>query len=196
MPTTSSARPSLLLRTSTLIPATIVCLTIGWARHDEDGKRGDTLLRFLHAGRERTAVLVTPDGAAPAAGWPVVLLLHGAGGSGSQILQVDGWRAVALRERFVVVAPDGTPADESRRARFAGNMRTWNSGEGSGLSVAPRTAVAKGIADTDFLLALLDTVASSVIRIRSCRWVGATCRWPVVRSHSDPRSSRRPDGRR
>lgn len=123
---TSPSQPSLLLRTSTLIPLTIVSLTIGWARHDQDRERRGTLLSFLHAGRERTAVLVTPEGAAPTAGWPVVLLLHGAGGSGSQIVLVEGWRRcrelrregtrawlVVARRRPVARAPDrATPRDD------------------------------------------------------------------------------------
>ena len=119
----------------------------------------DVAIAFGFQGRTRTAVLVTPSGLPPATGWPLVLLLHGAGGSGSQILDNDGWRTVAGRERFVVVAADGTPKTESWRAMFVGNPRTWNSGSRSGLSTAASSAATKDVDDVGYLVALLDTAA-------------------------------------
>jgi polyhydroxybutyrate depolymerase len=118
-----------------------------------------TMIRFAFDGRDRTALLLTPDGVPPTRGWPVVLLLHGAGGAGEQILNKNGWREVAMRERFVVIAPDGTPKHESRGAHFIGNPRTWNSGTGGGLATTARTAFAKRVNDVGYLMALLDTVA-------------------------------------
>ncbi len=163
------ARPPLPLRSSVLIPAAALTLVmLGWVRRAEQlsagpwptARVGDVALQFPFADRGRTATLVVPDGAPPASGWPVVLLLHGAGGSADQMLRTTGWRDVARRERFVLVAADGTPADESRRARFIGNMRTWNSGAGAGLSSGENTAFARRIDDVGFLIALLDTVSA------------------------------------
>lgn len=161
-------RPPIPLRSSVLIPAAAVTLVmLGWARRAERVsplppaavRVGDIALQLPFGNRVRTATLVIPDGAPPATGWPVVLLLHGAGGSAEQVLRTTGWREVARRERFVLVAADGTPADESRRARFLGNARTWNSGAGAGLATGDKSAFAKRIDDVGFLLALLDTVA-------------------------------------
>ncbi len=163
------ARPPFPLRSSVLIPAAVVTLVmLGWVRRAEqvsagpspETRIGDIALQIPFGDRSRTATLVVPDGAPPASGWPVVLLLHGAGGSAEQMLRTTGWRDVARRERFVLVAADGTPSDESRRARFVGNMRTWNSGVGAGLSTGENTAFAKRIDDVGFLIALLDTVSA------------------------------------
>lgn len=162
-------RPPFLLRSSVLIPAAAVTLAnLGWTRGADRAnasqsaavRLADVTLRLPFGDRTRTATMVVPEGGTPAAGWPVVLLLHGAGGSAEQVLRTSGWRDVARRERFLLVAADGTPADESRRARFIGNMRTWNSGTGSGLSTAEKTAAAKRIDDAGFLIALLDTVST------------------------------------
>ena len=167
---TDASRPPILTRTSTIVPvAVLLLILLGWGRIGAlhagppmQGQRGDIRIEFARDGHRRTSVLLVPEGSPPAAGWPVVLLLHGAGGNGEQGLDSNGWRTVALRERFVVVAADGTPADENRRARFLGNMRTWNSGTGSGLSETGNSAVTRGIDDVGFLVALLDTVARRV----------------------------------
>jgi polyhydroxybutyrate depolymerase len=146
-----------------LVPAAALCLgLLGWSRGADDPRLNDLAIGFAHGNRPRTATLVIPDGVPPAAGWPVVLLLHGAGGSGDKMVRSDGWRDVALREHFVVVAPDGIPANEARRPSFVGNMRTWNSGDGGGLATTGTSAYAKGVDDVDYLLALLDTTAQRV----------------------------------
>lgn len=122
----------------------------------------DAAITFPYQRRARSAVLVIPTGLVPPSGWPIVLLLHGAGGSAAQILDNDGWRTVAMRERFAVIAADGTPKNESLRARFVGNPRTWNSGAGSGLSTADGSAAMRDVDDVGYLTALLDSVARRV----------------------------------
>jgi polyhydroxybutyrate depolymerase len=151
-----------LFRSATLVPAAALCLGLmGWQRNDV-ARNGVSELRFVHDSRARSATVFVPDGAPPAGGWPLVMVLHGAGGSGAQMLRSNGWETVARREQFVVVAPDGTPKDEGRRARFLGNPRTWNSGAGGGLATTGPSATSKGVNDVDYLLALLDTVARRV----------------------------------
>lgn len=60
----------------------------------------------------------------------------------------------------VVVFPNGTPADESRRREsFFGNRRTWNNGTGACLATE-RTAEARGVDDVTFIESLIDEVAS------------------------------------
>jgi len=60
---------------------------------------------------------------------PVVLILHGAGGSGELYLDKAGWRAKAEEAGFIAVAPDGLPARPQRRANFFINPRLWNDGQ-------------------------------------------------------------------
>lgn len=77
---------------------------------------------------------------------PVVLVLHGGGGSGEQIetksAEMD---PIADREGFVAVYPDGT-----------GALKTWNGGNCCG------KAVQDGIDDVAFVSALLDDLASKL----------------------------------
>ncbi len=65
-------------------------------------------------GRIRTALVIIPDGGiAPPSGWPLVVMLHGAGGSTKQICESTRWDKLAKSEGFVVVFPNGTAANES-----------------------------------------------------------------------------------
>ena len=160
----ASVRSSLVL-----VPAALAILLLaGWNRAslqaaavpNAPGLMRSAGIVFSHQGRVRTAELVVPTGSPPVTGWPVVLLLHGAGGSGHQLLEKGGWQAVATREHFAILAADGTPKHEGRRAAFIGNPRTWNSGTGSGLSMTDGSAVSKDIDDVGYLVALLDSAAT------------------------------------
>jgi polyhydroxybutyrate depolymerase len=68
-------------------------------------------------GTERRYVLDVPDELE--AGRPVPLLFdfHGIGHSGAGVWQVSGFRALAPRERFVTVYPDGLPISFTRGER-------------------------------------------------------------------------------
>lgn len=102
--------------------------------------RGITSLGTLrHAGEVRTFRVHVPPGYRGSAA-PLVLMFHGGGGSGEQLEERSSrMNAIADREGFVVVYPDGT-----------GRLRTWNAGSCCGRS-------AKGqIDDVGFTAALLD----------------------------------------
>ncbi len=60
-----------------------------------------------HDGRTRTYTLHVPPGVTGAEPVALVFDLHGAGGNGLQQRQMSGWEAVADREGFLVVYPDG-----------------------------------------------------------------------------------------
>lgn len=60
--------------------------------------------------------------------FPLVILLHGAGGNGEVYLNKTAWAEKAEREGFIAVAPNGLPAKMDRKARFTFNPRLWNSG--------------------------------------------------------------------
>lgn len=63
---------------------------------------------YLNLGGQRDGLLFVPTGYRPAAPAPLIVLLHGAGGAGSQILQ--RFTAPAEASSAVVVAPDSTAA--------------------------------------------------------------------------------------
>ena len=56
-------------------------------------------------GLQREFVLYKPGKVEGQRNVPVVFAVHGSGGSGSQFMQVSGWRAVADREGFMVAFP-------------------------------------------------------------------------------------------
>lgn len=58
-------------------------------------------------GRARTYHVYRPAGGLPAAGAPLVVMLHGGFGSGSEAERYYGWDAQADRDGFVVAYPDG-----------------------------------------------------------------------------------------
>jgi polyhydroxybutyrate depolymerase len=85
----------------------------------------------------RTALVHRGAGAAPGA--PLVVVLHGAGGSAADMAATLGWSDLADRDGFVVVYPDGVE-------------RTWNGGTCCG------AARARGVDDVGFLDALVAQV--------------------------------------
>lgn len=68
---------------------------------------GDHTATLQHDGRARTYLLHVPSGVTGTVPTALVLDLHGAGGNGRQQRQMSGWDAVADREGFLAVYPDG-----------------------------------------------------------------------------------------
>lgn len=92
-------------------------------------------------GRTRTYLVHRPDGLDRTKPVPLVVMLHGAFGTGAQAERSYGWDAAAARSGFVVVYPDGVG-------------RTWNAG-GACCGRSHRDA----IDDVGFLDHLIETVA-------------------------------------
>lgn len=99
---------------------------------------------------DRVAHVQVPSEYKPQAPPPLVLVLHGAGGSGRAMLDHDGWSAKAEKSGFVAVAPDGLPALPRQPANFRTNPALWNSGQLN--SRSPRAA----IDDVAYVKQLLD----------------------------------------
>lgn len=122
--------------------------------------RNDVVLPF--EGRTRKAIILVPQTPAPESGWPLVLMLHGAGGSAEQLYKTSDWVALAEREGIVLVLPDGTPRDETARASFLRNPQTWNNGTLNNLQLSDRSAIGKNINDVGFLMFLLDEISAKI----------------------------------
>jgi polyhydroxybutyrate depolymerase len=97
----------------------------------------------------RSVLLLTPDGARSAAVYhpptaganpPLVVVLHGAGGTGRWARSAHGWDALADREGLVVAYPDGW-------------ARTWNAGDCCG------RARSRGVDDVAYLRQLVARLA-------------------------------------
>jgi polyhydroxybutyrate depolymerase len=77
---------------------------------------------------ERRYLLFRPPEVNPPARRPVVVFLHGAGGTAAWADGETGWSVVAAREGFVLVLPEGLPPDPNRPPRFLTNPPRWNDG--------------------------------------------------------------------
>jgi polyhydroxybutyrate depolymerase len=103
-------------------------------------------------GRSRSYTVYIPDRRSDDR-LPLVMVLHGQGGSGAQFLTQGHWLQAAKQHHFALVAPDGVLADPGRTESFMSNRRSWNAGPSIG---AP--AEAQGIDDVGFLGKVLDQV--------------------------------------
>jgi len=117
----------------------------------EDAPPGQLEERVVeHAGRTRRAWVFVPASLAERPGpAPVLLALHGGGGSALGFREYAGLEPVAHRERFIVVYPEGT----SRPGWVSGRFHTWNAGACCG------SAASEDVDDVGFLLALVDALA-------------------------------------
>jgi polyhydroxybutyrate depolymerase len=107
---------------------------------------GTTSASLTVAGVERTFRVHVPPGYRNTQPAPVVLMLHGGGGSGEQFqMRSSSMDSIADRDGFITVYPDGT-----------GVLRTWNGGLCCG------RAVAENIDDVGFMAALLDHVEAEL----------------------------------
>lgn len=85
---------------------------------------------------------------------PVVIMLHGGGGTGRAALRETGWARKADLEGFLAVFPNALARDPSRRSHFSRNPQLWN--DGSDRFYADQ----KVVDDVRFIDALLDDVSA------------------------------------
>jgi polyhydroxybutyrate depolymerase len=83
---------------------------------------GDFDLTLQAGSKTRTFLVHLPPGFAARGALPVLLAFHGGGGSAQGFQKYAGLDAVADREGFVVVYPDGT-------GRLGRRLLTWNAGQ-------------------------------------------------------------------
>jgi polyhydroxybutyrate depolymerase len=103
-----------------------------------------TEVQLDHDGLDRSFRVTAPadPGADPL---PVLVALHGAGGSAVTLSYLTGFDVAATDGGFVLVEPNGTGPDET--------SRTWNAGSCCGTSVGT-------VDDIGFLAAMLDRVTT------------------------------------
>lgn len=109
----------------------------------------DEFVSLEHGGRTRRYLLHVPPGAEKALKLPLMVVLHGGGGSGEQAAESTGYSALADRHGFVVAYPDGT-------GPLRGRLLTWNSGG------IPVYASDEKVDDTGFLRAMVASAKTKV----------------------------------
>jgi len=118
----------------------LVLVSLGAGDHD----------RSLTVGAAaRTYLVHVPPRVSEGRPLPVVLAFHGGGGNAAGFKAYAGLDALADREGFVVVYPDGS-------GRLGRRLLTWNAGGCCGY------AAAQNVDDVGFALAVLRDVARNV----------------------------------
>lgn len=89
----------------------------------------------------------------PASPRPLVVVLHGTGGTADWAEDETGWSHTADRHGFVLAFPQGLPPNPAQPARFLSNPPRWNDG-----ATRPGDPLHTDTDDVTFLDALLDSV--------------------------------------
>ncbi|MDP3909361.1 MAG: PHB depolymerase family esterase [Gemmatimonadales bacterium] len=130
----------------------LLCLIVGCARGRADTAAdlrlppGNHDLALRVDGRTRRYIAHLPPHARAGAPLPVVIVLHGGGGSGRGMQPMVRTDGLADREGFIVVYPDGT-------GRWGRRLLTWNAGSCCGY------ARDRQVDDVGFIRALLDDLS-------------------------------------
>jgi polyhydroxybutyrate depolymerase len=79
-------------------------------------------------GLERSAIVHVPAAYTPQRPSPLVVMLHGGGGTAKAALWETEWAVKAEKEGFLVAFPNARARDPAQPSSFAGNPQLWNDG--------------------------------------------------------------------
>lgn len=91
-------------------------------------KAGDHNFTIKVAGLDRHYTVHVPPGYDGKTAVPVVVMLHGGGGTSRGAATETGWGAKADKEGFLAVFPNATPPDPTKPGSFGKNPQLWNDG--------------------------------------------------------------------
>jgi len=104
------------------------------------------------AGYTRTYQLYLPSAYNMQVKLPLVIVIHGGGGTGRAAMKEMEWNKKAFQEGFIVVAPDALPVDPKKSYDLKDNPSTWNDGSGR------FNKDVDGIDDVAFINAMIDDI--------------------------------------
>lgn len=111
-------------------------------------------LTISSGGLDRHCVLHLPPSYDKARPLPLVIMLHGMGGTGANAIREMGWSAKADAENFIVAYPNASRPDPARPPSLKSNPPAWNDGSGR------FHAAERNIDDVAFIRALLDRLSA------------------------------------
>ncbi len=120
-------------------------------KHSEPGSH---TLEITVNGLERSYIVHVPATYRPRTPSPMVIMLHGGGGTARAAMWETGWTAKAEKEGFLVVFPNALARDPSRQSHFSSNPQLWNDGSDR---FYPGQ---KAPDDVSFIAAMLDDLAA------------------------------------
>ncbi len=136
-----------------LLLLALVLTACARARDTRSNANGSTQQITLTQPANRHYFLHVPRSYQAAKPAPLVIALHGTGGTGEGMLSDNAWAAKADEQNFIVAAPDALPARLDKKPSFTGNPQFWDDG-------SKRGTQARGpIDDTGFIAAVIDDVS-------------------------------------
>ena len=131
-----------------------VTVKLRMAAATKDSLPGHQAWTIQTDGMNRQFLLHLPpayDGSKPL---PLVLMLHGMGGTAANSARATGWSSKADSETFIVVYPEATRPDPMRPPSLRKNPQAWNDGSGR------FHAAERNTDDVAFIQALLDRLVT------------------------------------
>jgi polyhydroxybutyrate depolymerase len=130
-----------------------------WARVSAERARaippGHQQLTLKVGSLKRSYLLHIPPKYEKAKPLPLVIMLHGMGGTALLSQRETGWSTKADSENFIVVYPEATRPEQTRSPNLRTNPQAWNDGSGR------FHAAERNIDDVAFIKALIDSLENS-----------------------------------
>jgi polyhydroxybutyrate depolymerase len=134
--------------------STTACMAHKRAAQEGPLGPGDHTITLRVHDFERSYLVHVPNRAGPQSPLPVVLMLHGGGGSAEGAMWETGWAHKADGAGFLAVFPNALARDPKRRSSFSRNPQLWN--DGSERFYPDQ----KAVDDVGFINALLNDLAA------------------------------------
>ncbi len=132
---------------------------VAWAKVQAERARaippGHQELSLKVGNLERSFLLHVPQTYQQSKPLPLVIMLHGMGGTALHSQRETGWSSKADAEGFIVVYPDATRPDPAQPPSLRKNPQAWNDGSGR------FHAAERNIDDVAFIAAILDSLENS-----------------------------------
>jgi polyhydroxybutyrate depolymerase len=117
------------LLTSLLVCFSVLALNFRNAHaEDKQAKPGNHTFAITLNGSQRSYIVHVPPSYKPQTPSPLVIMLHGGGGTAQAAMWETGWAAKADQQGFLAVFPNAMARDPAQPSSFARNPQFWNDG--------------------------------------------------------------------
>ena len=133
---------------------TMVCMAQETLSRDKHLGPGRHTLILIVNGLERVYIVHVPASYNPQMRSPLVVMLHGGGGTARAAMWETGWAEKAEKQGFLAVFPNAMARDPAQRSSFVRNPQLWNDGSDRFYDGQ------KAPDDVDFITAMLDDLSA------------------------------------